>query len=177
MEACKILVQGLVISHLDYSNAILGGLLDNTIKLQRVQNTAAKIILNKDKRISVTECLRQLHWIPVRERIRHKTLTLVHKCLMGNTLMYLQDLLQEHERGQRHLRSNMKYKHLKIPHTKKKMFVERLFSVLGPTWQNELPNELKELGNTSDFKKKLTSSDKYTAKYLCISIFQYVINR
>ena len=54
MEACKMLVQGLVISHLDYSNAILAGLPDNTIKkLQRVQNTAAKIILNRD-RSSVT---------------------------------------------------------------------------------------------------------------------------
>ena len=130
--ACKTLVQGLIISHLDYSKAILDGLPDNTIKkLQRVLNIAAKIILNRDKRSIVTECLRQLHWILVRERIRHKALTLVHKCLMNNALMYLQDLLQEHERGRRHLRSNMKHKHLKIP------------------------NELIALDNTSDFNKKL----------------------
>ena len=52
MEACKTLVQGLVISHMDYSNAFLAGLLDNTIKkLQRVQNIAAEIILNRDRRI------------------------------------------------------------------------------------------------------------------------------
>ena len=31
IEACKTLVQGLVISHLAYSNAILAGLPDNTI--------------------------------------------------------------------------------------------------------------------------------------------------
>ena len=133
MEACKTLMQGLVISLLDYSNAILAGLPKNIIrKLQRVQNIAAKIILNRD-RSSVTECLKQLHRLPVRERIRHKTLTLVHKCLMGNVPMYLQDLLQEHEGGQRHLRSNMKWKHLKIPHTKKKTFAARSFSVLGHT--------------------------------------------
>ena len=100
MEACKTLVQGLVISHLDYSNAILAGLPDNIIKkLQRVQKIANKIILNRDSRSSVTECLTQLHWLSVRERIRHKTLTLVYKCLMGNAPMYLQDLLQEHEGG------------------------------------------------------------------------------
>ena len=100
MEACKTLVHGLVISHLDYSNAILAGLPDNTIKkLQRVQNIRAKIILNRDRRSSVTECLKQLHWLLVRERIKHKTLTLVHKCLMDNASMHLQDLLQEHEGG------------------------------------------------------------------------------
>ena len=156
MEACKSLVQGLVITHLDYRNAILGGLLDNIIKkLLRVQNITAKIFLNSDRRSSVTECLKQLHWLLVRERIRHKTLTFVYKCLMGYAQMYLQDWLQEHEGGQRHLRSNMKHKHLKIPHTKKKTFAARSFSVLSATWWNELPNELKEVHNTSNFKRKL----------------------
>ena len=134
MEACKTLVQGFVISHLDYSNAILAGLLNNIIKkLQRVQNKSAKITLNRDRRNSVRECLKQLHWLLGREWIRHKTLTLVYKCLMGNAAMYLQDLLQEHEGGQRNLISNMKHKHLKIPHTKKKTFAARSFNVLGPT--------------------------------------------
>ena len=77
LEAYKTLVQGLVISHLDYSNAILAGLPDNIIKkLQWVKNFSAKIILYRDRWSSVTECLKQLHWLPVRERIRHKTLTL-----------------------------------------------------------------------------------------------------
>ena len=108
MEACKTLMQGLVISHLYYSNAILAGLPDNNIKkLQRVQDITAKIILNRDRGSSVTECLKQLHWLLVRDRKRHKTLTLVHRCLMGNAPMYLQDLLQEHEGGKRHLRSNI----------------------------------------------------------------------
>ena len=100
MEACRTLVQGLVISNLDYSDGILAGIPDNTTKkLQRVQNIATKTILNRDRNSSVTECLKQLHWLPIRERIRHKTLTLVHKCLMSNAPMYLQDLLQEHEGG------------------------------------------------------------------------------
>ena len=42
-KACKTLVQGLVISHLDYNNAILAGLSDSTIKkIQIVQNIAAR---------------------------------------------------------------------------------------------------------------------------------------
>ena len=50
----------------------------------------------------------------------------------------------------------MKHKNLKIPHTKKKTFATRSFSILGPTWWNGLPNELKQFNNTSNFKKKLT---------------------
>ena len=53
---------GLVISHLDYANAILVGLPETNIhKLQWVQNMAAKLILNKDKYNSVTECFKKLH--------------------------------------------------------------------------------------------------------------------
>ena len=48
---------GLVISHLDYANAVLVGLSETDIhKLQCVQNMTAKLILNKDKQDSVTEC-------------------------------------------------------------------------------------------------------------------------
>ena len=173
-EACKTLVQGLVILHLEYCKAILAGLPDNSRKTPRVENMTAKSILNRDKRSSVTECLKLLHQLLVRERVRHKTLTLVHKCLMGNAPMYLQDLLQEHEEGQRHLRSSMKHKHLKIPHTKKKTFVARSFSILSPTWLNELPMSQKNWTTPviSRGNSKLTSSEKNTAKYIGIRIFQ-----
>ena len=77
---------------------------------------------------------------------------------MGNAPMYLQDLLQECEGRQRNLRSNMKHKQLKIPYTKKKTFAARSFSVLGPTWWNELPNDLKELENTGNFMKETQNS-------------------
>ena len=55
-ETCKTLVMGLVISHLDYANAILVGLPETDIhKLQQVQNMVDKLILNKDKHDSVTD--------------------------------------------------------------------------------------------------------------------------
>ena len=58
-ETCKTLVMDLVISHLDYANALLVGLPEIDIhKLKQVQNMAAKLILNKNKYDSVTECLK-----------------------------------------------------------------------------------------------------------------------
>ena len=50
-EACTTLMLGLVVSHLDYCNSILAGLLDVSInQMQRVQNLAAKVVLGKSKK-------------------------------------------------------------------------------------------------------------------------------
>ena len=85
---------GLMIAHLDYGNSILVGLPDVSInRMQKVQNLAAKVILGKLKMDSTSECLLALHWLPIHSRINNKTLTLVHKCIMGSALEYLQNLL------------------------------------------------------------------------------------
>ena len=54
-ETCTTLTISIVISHLDYTIAILAGLPKVSLdKLQRVQNMAAKIVLNKGKYDSST---------------------------------------------------------------------------------------------------------------------------
>ena len=59
------IVQSLVISQLDYCSSLLYGLPNITLdNLQRVQNFAAK--LNKSTFDRSTDCLRQLHWLPVK---------------------------------------------------------------------------------------------------------------
>ena len=47
-DLARLVVHGMVTSHLDYANALYYGLLEASIKkMQRVQNMAAKIILGK----------------------------------------------------------------------------------------------------------------------------------
>jgi len=41
----------------------------------------------------VTPALRELHWLPVAERIQYKLCLLVHKSLLGHTPEYISDLL------------------------------------------------------------------------------------
>ncbi len=58
-HAAQLLVQALVISRLDYCNALLAGLSSNTIKpLQMIQNAAARLVFNEPKRARYTSlCL------------------------------------------------------------------------------------------------------------------------
>ncbi len=54
-HAAQLLVQALVVSRLDYCNALLAGLPANTIKpLQMIQNAAARLVFNEPKRTHVT---------------------------------------------------------------------------------------------------------------------------
>ena len=84
----------LVLSHLDYTNSLLGGLPKASIaKLQRIQNIAAKVVLNKGKYDSATSCLETLHWLPIKYRIEYKIITLVHRSLHNATPPYLTRLV------------------------------------------------------------------------------------
>ncbi len=74
-HAAQLLVQALVISRLDYCNALLAGLPSSTIKPQQIiQNAAARLVFNEPKRAHVTPIFISLHWLPVAARIKFKTL-------------------------------------------------------------------------------------------------------
>ncbi len=65
-HATQLLVQALVLSRLDYCNALSSGLPASFIKpLQLIQNTAARLIFNEPKRTHVTPLFINLHWLPI----------------------------------------------------------------------------------------------------------------
>ena len=71
-SAAQTLITTLVLSKLDYCNAILSGVtMENVSKLQTVQNHAAKLILRRKKSDHVTPILKELHWLPVDARINY----------------------------------------------------------------------------------------------------------
>ena len=89
------LVSAFVISRLDYCNAVLAGLPESTIApLQRVLNSAARLVLGLRPRDHVTAALIDLHWLPVAARIEFKLCTLVYQSVTGNAPTYIDDMLQ-----------------------------------------------------------------------------------
>ncbi|XP_067301248.1 uncharacterized protein, partial [Pseudorasbora parva] len=94
-QAAQLLVQALVLSRLDYCNALLAGLPACTIKpLQLIQNAAARVVFNEPKRAHVTPLFIKLHWFPMAARIKFKALVLAYKTTTGSAPIYLNSLVQ-----------------------------------------------------------------------------------
>ncbi len=93
--ATQLLVQALVLSRLDYCNALLAGLPASSIKpLQLIQNATARLIFNEPKRTHVTPLFINLHWLPIAARIKFKALMFTYKTTSGSAPLYLNSLLQ-----------------------------------------------------------------------------------
>ncbi len=94
-RATQLLVQALVLSRLDYYNALLAGLPDSSIKLlQLIQNAAARLIFNEPKRTHVTPLFINLLWLPIAARIKFKALMFAYRTTSGSAPLYLNSLLQ-----------------------------------------------------------------------------------
>ena len=122
--------------------------------MQRVQNVCAKLTLRKGRYDSPTECLRQLHWLPVRFWINFKILVLIRKCIYKHGPKYLRDLVVPLQPSRPCLRSE-KNDRLLMPKTTCETFAARSFSIAAPTLWNSMPEEIKQITNLLSFKKAL----------------------
>ena len=129
-DAAKVMLHTVIISKLDYCNAILYGLpLTSHSYLQSVQNIAARVITQTRKYDHIKYVLKDLHWLPIRSRIENKILSMIDKSLYGCTRVYLSELLcKRPDRGTRADGKN----NLLVP------------KVAGPTLWNAIPNSLKK---------------------------------
>ena len=53
------------------------------MKLQRVQNTAAKLVLKRSKYDSTSQAMKQLHWLPIECHIVMACFHLLHSEYVG----------------------------------------------------------------------------------------------
>ena len=85
-ESAATLVHAFVTSHIDYCNAVLAGSPKvTTDKLQRVMNSAARVVSNTRKFDGGLSPLLHdvLHWLDVAYRVQFKLTVLVYRCLRG----------------------------------------------------------------------------------------------
>ncbi len=153
-HAAQLLVQALVVSRLDYCNALLAGLPSNTIKpLQMIQNAAARLVFNEPKRTHVTLLFISLHWLPVAARIKFKTLMLAYRTTTGSAPSYFHSLLRIYIPS-RSLRSASE-RRLVVPSQRGSKSLSRTFSFTIPGWWNNLLTPIRNAGSLSIFKQQL----------------------
>ena len=88
-DTCNNIVHSLILSRLNYGNALLLGSNVSPInRLRKFQNWAAKLIFCATKQDHATPFLRKLPWLLVKERIYFKILLYVYKCLNEDAVDY-----------------------------------------------------------------------------------------
>ena len=143
-ESCKLVLQSLVTSRLDYSNGLLYGIPKSAVSiLQSVQNSAARIVTKTAPREHITPVLKELHWLSVDRRIEYKMLLYAYRALNGLAPEYLCNMVELYapDRVLRSASQNL----LVVPRGKHCQHGMRTFAMAAATLWNSL--NVRDRGN------------------------------
>ena len=147
------LANSLVSSKLDYCNSLYNGISQaNLNKIQRIQNTLARVVTNTSKFEHITPILKKLHWLPIKQRIDYKLCLLTYKTLQIQQPTYLYNSLSfpSHSLSTRSSDSSV----LSIPYVRTSLG-KRAFSVIAPRLWNSLPPDTHSSLSVSTFRSKV----------------------
>ena len=143
------LVHAVITSRLDYCNCLLMNISkENLYKLQKVQNSAARLVLGLRRRQSARAALRELHWLNVEARIIFKVLLLVFKVIKGQCSDNLTFQFKAFNG-----RPN-DFLLLKTPNFNTK-YGKRIFEYNGSRLWNALPVDIRMVEDVGTFKTKI----------------------
>ena len=150
-DSTERLVHAFVTSRLDLNNALLYNVPDTLLaNLQRLQNTSARLVSKCRKSDHITPVLKDLHWLPVKERIKYKILLMCFKCLNGKGPSYLAGLLSPYL-PPRSLRSADSGQ-LTKPRVRTSKYGERSFAFAAPLLWNALNRDVRNAKSVESFK-------------------------
>ena len=115
---------------------------------------AARLVLAIRKREHITPALKNLHWLPISQRIHYKLSLLCYKSFSSLFPSYLSDPLSPYTVS-RILRSTSDITRLSVPRYRFEQYGKRAFSRSAPSVWNSLPAVLRETNTTNSFKTHL----------------------
>lgn len=119
-------------------------------KLQRLQNSAARLVTKAKRRDHITPVLRQLHWLPINQRTVSKVLLITLKIINGYAPSYLSSLLESYK-PKRALHSATK-RLLIVPKSSTTTYGDRaFFQFAAPKLWNNLPDSIKYAETVKQF--------------------------
>jgi hypothetical protein len=164
LEIAQTLACSIVGARLDYCNSVLYGAPKSTIiKLQRAQNSLARVVLQQPKCSHAGPLLQSLHWLPVAQRIDYKLAVLTYKVLSTAQPSYLHSLLScRINSSTMSLRSSSRPL-LELLRTRT-VYGSRAFSASAPKIWNNLPINIINADSITSFRKRLKTF-LFTAAY------------
>ena len=152
-DVAKTVAVSIVASRLDYCNALYFGMSSaNFDKLQKVQNTLARIVMKQKKFDHITPSLIHLHWLPIRQRVTFKIATITHKLLHTHRPAYLCDLVSDYL-PVRQLRSSDQ-RLLTVSRTRT-VLASRAFKHSAVEIWNNLPDDIRKCDSLYSFRSQL----------------------
>ena len=142
----KTLINSLMISRIDMGNSLLFGITSYELnRLQKLQNSCARLIYGLRRSANVSNLFHELHWLPIRARIVFKVACFVYKCLHGMAPVYLSSLLEIKND------TNLTLVRPRCFST----YGDRAFSRCGPALWNALPLTVRQCPTLDNFKRHL----------------------
>ena len=152
----QTLVVALVLSRLDYGNAVLVGLPGYLYsRLQSVLNAAARSIAGLRRSDHITDTLASFHWLTAPERIQYKLATVVYRSLNGTAPSYLAaDLRRLSDMpSRRRLRSSLTHQ-LDVRQSQCATVGDRTFATAGARLWNSLPADIVSCDTLPHFRRE-----------------------
>ena len=144
-----------VFSKLQYCSTVWSNTSSSNIdKLQKVQNFAGRIILGLRKYDHISDGLRSLKWLPIREKLILNDATMMHKCINKLVPDYLADMFKS--RSQVHNRQTRSSGALDIPLCRLSTG-QRSFAFRGAKLWNSLNDNIKSLKCPRNFRRHLAN--------------------
>ena len=153
LESAKTVACGLVLSRIDYCNSLLYGTSESNIsKLQAVQNNLARAVLQLPRRSNSHNALKQLHWLPVVERIKYKIAVTTHAVRTTSQPAYLRELITDYV-PTRALRSSDGM--LLVEQYRRTAAAARSYSTAAASVWNNLTLTIRNVVSHEQFKRNL----------------------
>jgi len=151
-DMAKSIAVSLVSSRLDYANSLLCGTSEsNILRLQRIQNNLAKLVLQNYQTPSLN-AIHSLHWLPIKRRVDFKIATLTYKLLQSRVPSYLASTLQPQVNIRDTRSSELELLHQPRTTT---AIGSRAFHIAAPVVWNKIPLNIRQSPSIISFRRHL----------------------
>ena len=152
-DMAKTVACALVNSRIDYANSVLYGTSAyNISKLQRVQNSLARVVAQAKRRDHIHPILQDLHWLPIKYRIDYKVATLTYEIKATENPVYLLPSINDYI-PTRQLRSSSQL--LLSKPAVRTQTARRAFSQAASSVWNDLPADIRSSENYKQFRTRI----------------------